>query len=236
MMEKNESAIACEIRLVPGVPMPFGIVCTLASDVPDHYSFLQRRMTIRVPLWDMEDLHWYTASLTRSGHGIVLSMPATASWLKDYTHVEEITEWIASTTNDRKVAQQQVTLQHQWFCNRFRSVGGSSSIVKVLLLFENGQTFHNRSFNRKVPPYDFVSLERKPCAIKVEPTNMVPYTRVHSAVIFEAAMTKQDGDRDIPTKAPVQEMDPVAAMLRNLEIRRQAKKKQDDKRYLALED
>ena len=193
IMISDENAIMCKFQLVPGVPMPFSIVCTLAGEVSDENNILQKRLTIRVPTWDEADIPLYKASLTESGHGIVLTMPATVSWLRNLAFVDDLTQ---CACQDHPSGLLQVAQRHTAFCNQFLLEPRAPDTIKVLLLFESGQTFNNRSFNIEVPATDFLSLQKKECAIEEDPTAYRPHVAMRSAVIFDAAMDEEGAESE----------------------------------------
>ena len=178
------------IPLMPKVPMLLGIVCTLCHDIKDENGMLQTRLTIRVPVWDENDSDVYMGTLTPSGHGIILTMPATALFLRNIKNVKKITKFVAN-------GDHQVELQHNWYCNQFTGAKPKrDGTVQVLLLFPKGQAFNNGSFNTSVKANDIYKLQRKFCTFFETTKNN---RQIRTAVGFEVAMDKDEGDLDVST-------------------------------------
>jgi hypothetical protein len=187
----EESTIEWKVQLAPLATMPFGIVCTLTPDCEDEHGVLQDRLAIRIPLWDEDDVDLCSASLSKSGHGIILSMPATASYLMKPGTLKEMDRQIGlDDTKHEELAMfyNQITMEHMQ----------AARIVKVLLLFPEGQTFHNKSFNEAVRAPNDLSLERQSCIFQeLTKEGNLQATRV--SVGFSVAMDKKGGTLEVGT-------------------------------------
>ena len=182
------------IQLIPNAPTLLGIVCTICHGIKDENGMLQSRLTVRLPVWDENDSDLYLGKLTPSGHGIVVTMPATAFFLRNTKQVKKITKYVAD-------GDIQVGLQHTWYCNQFTADNQNTDrTVQALLLFPKGQAFNNGSFNTSVKATDFYKLQRKFCSFYETTKNGRQVIR--TAVGFEVAMDKEEGILDVSTDQP----------------------------------
>ena len=195
MLEQG-SKIACMITLTPEAAMPFGIVGTAIPNAKDQYGTLRKRFTIRVPVWDERDAPLYAAKLTESGNSIILEMPSTASYLRDVDNVTKIRKNMGLC--------KQAEDNHTAFCNKLKK--NNISTVKILLLFPDGETYNNKSFNIKVGPNDDFKLERKVSLIYEKTNNSAVPRIMRLTVAFEAAM---DQDEGLDANKHVKEMDDI---------------------------
>jgi hypothetical protein len=212
VMGVDGGKIDWECPLVPLAPMPFGIVCTLTKyKSSDGGGLLHKnRLTIIIPLWDENDVPFYNACLAIDRRGIILSMPATASFLRNIENVAKVNNMCFN-------GDTQVALQHNVFCNSITESGmrtGREGITRVLLLFPKGQTFNNASYNKGTAPGDRFTLERKNCIFTEMAKNKKEVIRV--AVAFEAAMDT-GAKRDVPAVPNAAAVDDeVSALLNKL--------------------
>jgi hypothetical protein len=144
------------------------------------------------------------------GSGIILSMPATSSFLRNINNVAKVNDMCCD-------GDMQVGLQRSVFCNSITEAGmktGAQGITRVLLLFPKGQTFNNASYNKGIDPGDAFTLEQKNCIFPEVTQNGITVIRV--AVAFEAAMdTDANGEkRAVPKNAAA--VDRVSALLSKL--------------------
>jgi len=176
-------SIMWSLPLTPLGVAPLGIVCIVTPGARDQHNTLRTRITILIPLWDESDLELYEANLTDTGDGIILRMPSTAGFLRKLDFVSEIYEQMGINT--------QTSSYHVAFCNKLsQAKGGSLDTVKIRLLFPNGETYNNNSFN-SVRTNDGLELQRKECLLYDDTEN--PDVPVAMRVAFEAALDQAEG-------------------------------------------
>jgi hypothetical protein len=191
----DENSIKVKIYLTPHETMPFGIVCLLNPSVTDSVSgTIQKRMSIRIPLWDENDVRIFSARLTSSGHGIVLQMPATASYLLKKSNVKKINEDFGADTQTANL--------HFGVCNRLAAENGQQkNTYKVLLLFPKGMTCNNNSFNEKVKASDDFSLEKKASLVVEKTLHPVITHAMRSTVAFDVAVDPDEDGANLDANA-----------------------------------
>jgi hypothetical protein len=194
-MVDDENSIKVKVYLTPHEPMAFGIVCILNPSVTDSVSgTIQKKMSVRIPLWDENDVTIISARLTASGHGIVLDMPCTASYLLKKTNVKKI--------NDDFGADVQTANLHFGVCNRLATARGKPNVsYKVLLLFPKGMTCNNNFFNEKVKASDDFSLEKKVSLVVEKTLHPVITHAMRSTVAFDMAVDPDEDGANLDANA-----------------------------------
>lgn len=196
-MSNQEAAISWVGYLTPLLPMPFSIVCTVSPTVKDQTGRIRQKLTIRLPVWDENDVSLYEAKLTESGHGIILTMPAAACFLRKLDHVNDLNK---SWKTD---GEQQTIDLHVAYCNKANEAGAIPT-VQVLLLFPAGDTYNNKSFNYGVS--NEFKLERKEAVVYEETVHPIVDVAIRTAIAFEVALDQSDGLNANAHQNPVEDV------------------------------
>lgn len=187
MSTPEEALIAWSGFLTPMEPMPFGIICTVTPSVKDQHGTIRQKLTIRLPIWDENDLVLYKAKLTASGNGIILSMPSVPSFMRKLEHIPDLNRgW--------RIFEEQTVDLHVAFCNKMDQAkeGAVPLTIKVLLRFPEGDTYNNKSFNNVRANDDF-GLEQKGSAVYEDTLHDEVNVATRISIAFEAALDQNEG-------------------------------------------
>ena len=190
-----------EISIVPDEPSPFAIMATQNESI-DSMGFLLQKLTIRIPLYDPNDLKLASARLLEDGSGMVYTMAASTALLSHSKNIRIINKQI--TTDDNMKSECQGTRSsHQAFCN-YLIEGNMPKTVDVVFRFPPGSTYRNYSFNDNVPKSDSLTLEPKAFGVlsKTEQKEGVEHVTLCTGVAFEMVLDtgKRMKDTKVATK------------------------------------